>query len=147
MSPAPSPRHQWVVVNIVSELRTAVKKSKCKHCKVYDFIDVKIEEDIILQPDASIVCKPIHKKFLDFPPTIVVEILSDSTALKDRITKFSIYEKFGIQYYLIVDPEKESIEIYSLQNEKYRLQEFSQDVTYLFTQSDDCKIELTLKNI
>jgi Uma2 family endonuclease len=147
MSPAPSPRHQWVVVNIVSELRTAVKKSKCKHCKVYDFIDVKIEEDIILQPDASIVCKPIHKKFLDFPPTIVVEILSDSTALKDRITKFSIYEKFGIQYYLIVDPEKESIEIYSLQNEKYRLQEFSQDVSYLFTLSDDCKIEVTLKNI
>ena len=147
MSPAPSPRHQWIVVNIVSELRTAVKKSKCKHCKVYDFIDVKIEEDIILQPDASIVCKPIHKKFLDFPPTIVVEILSDSTALKDRITKFSIYEKFGIQYYLIVDPEKESIEIYSLQNEKYRLQEFSQDVSYLFTLSDDCKIEVTLKNI
>ena len=63
MSLAPTPRHQWIVVNMVSELRAAIKKSKCKHCKVYDFIDVKVEEDTILQPDASIVCRPIHKNF------------------------------------------------------------------------------------
>lgn len=80
MSPAPSPKHQWVVVNMVSELRAATRKSKCGRCKVYDFIDVKVEEDTILQPDASIVCKPIHKKFLDFPPSLVVEILSEATA-------------------------------------------------------------------
>lgn len=77
MSPAPSPRHQWVVVNTLSALRAALKKSRCKHCKVYDLIDVKVEEDPILQPDASIVCGSIHKKFLDFPPFLVVEILCE----------------------------------------------------------------------
>jgi len=147
MSPAPSPHHQWIVVNIVSELRAAIKKSKCKHCKVYDFVDVKVEEDTILQPDASIVCGAIHKKYVDFPPTLVVEILSDSTALKDRITKFSIYEKFGIKYYLIVEPEKESVEIYSLEDSKYNLQEFSQENPFTFSLSDDCNIDIVMKNI
>lgn len=147
MSPAPSPRHQWIVVNIVSELRSAIKKSKCKNCKVYDFIDVKIEEDTLLQPDASIVCKPIHKKFLDFPPALVVEILSEATALKDRITKFNIYENFGIKYYLIVDPEKELVEIYLLKSSKYVMQKFSPVKPFAFSLSNDCKIEVTLKNI
>ena len=53
---------------------------------MYDFIDVKIEEDTILQPGASIVCKLIHKKFLDFSAALIVEILSDATVLKDRHT-------------------------------------------------------------
>jgi Uma2 family endonuclease len=147
MSPAPTPSHQWLTVNIGSELRAAIKKSKCKHCKVYDFIDVKVEEDTILQPNASIVCKPIHKKFLDFPPSLVVEILSETTALKDRIAKFSIYENFGIKYYLIVDPETESVEIYLLKDSKYILQKFSQETPFTFSMNDDCKIQVILKNI
>ncbi len=99
---------------------------------MYDFIDIKIEEDTIVQPDCSIVCKPITKKFLDFPPTLVVEILSPSTALKDRYTKFSIYEKFGIKYYMIVDEEKNEIEIYSLVDSKYLLQPINRDSTFIF---------------
>jgi Uma2 family endonuclease len=146
MSPAPSPRHQWIAVNILSELREGVKKSKCKDCKVYDFVDVKVEEDTILQPDASIICGSIHKKFVDFPPTLVVEILSDATALKDRITKLSIYEKFGIKYYLIVDPEKEKVEIYSLKDSKYNLQQFSPENPFTFSLSEECNIDVVIKN-
>jgi Uma2 family endonuclease len=146
MSPAPSPRHQWIVVNVVSELREAIKKSNCTHCKVYDFVDVKVEEDTIVQPDASLICKPIHKRFVDFPPTLVVEILSESTALKDRITKFAIYEKFGIKYYLIVDPEKETVEIYSLQDSKYTLQDLAPENAFTFFLTDDCNFDIIVKN-
>jgi hypothetical protein len=32
-----------------------VEKSKCQHCTVYNFIDYKIEEDTIVQPDILIV--------------------------------------------------------------------------------------------
>ena len=146
MSPAPTPRHQWLVANIMFEFKSALKKSNCKNCKMYDFIDLKIDESTILQPDSSIVCKPITKEFLDFPPTLVVEILSPSTALKDRHTKFSIYEKFGIKYYLIVDPERESEEIYSLENSKYILQKTSSEIPFIFSLDEDCKIEVLFKN-
>ena len=147
MSPAPNPKHQWLVANFIFELKNAIKKSKCKNCKVYDFIDVKIEEDTVVQPDVSIVCKPIHKKFLDFPARLVVEILSEATALKDRHTKFSLYQNFGIKYYLIVDPEEETVEIFCLENSKYLLQNFSPENPFTFSLSDDCKIDVVLKNI
>ena len=147
MSPASNMKHQWIVANIIYELKKAIKESKCKHCRVYNFIDLKIEEDTIVQPDCSIVCRPTKQNFLDFPPSLVVEILSDSTALKDRITKFSIYKKFGIEYYLMIDPEKESVEIYSLQDSKYVLQKYLQNTPYTFSLSEDCKIEVAIKNI
>ncbi len=132
MSPAPNLRHQWIGPNIIYELKKAIKESQCKQCEVYDFIDIKIEEDTIVQPDCTIICKPAKKNYLDFAPTLVVEILSDATALKDRHTKFSLYENFGIQYYLIVDPDKESVEIYSLQNSKYILQKHFSDKPFYF---------------
>ena len=91
MSPAPVPRHQWVSSNIKAELRNAIKKAICKNCKVYDCIDIKVADDTILQPDAVVVCKEINKPFLDFAATIVVEILSPSTVIKDRNNKFYIY--------------------------------------------------------
>jgi len=143
----PAPNHQWIIANICSEFLSEIKKLNLKQCKVFSFLDTKIKEDILVKPDCSIVCKPIHKKFLDFPPVLVVEILSEATALKDRISKFSIYENFGIKYYIIVDPEKKSVEIYLLKDSKYFLQKFSQEKVYVFSFDDDCNIEVILKNI
>lgn len=146
MSPAPTTRHQWVAANIIFELKRAIKKSVCKNCKVYDFIDIKIKEDTIVQPDCSIICKPPKNNFLDFPAALVVEILSPSTALKDRHTKFSLYENFGIKYYLIVNQDKEEVEIYCLENSKYVLQKSSLKTPFVFSLDDDCEIKLLLKD-
>ena len=146
MSPAPTPRHQWLVLNIAYELKATLKRSNCKNCEVYDFIDVKIEEDTILQPDCSVVRQAIHKNFLDFPPALVVEVLSPATELKDRHTKFSLYESFGIKYYLIADPEKESVEIYMLHDKQYVLTSHSSGAPFTFTFPDDCKIDVLIKN-
>ena len=147
MSPAPSPQHQWISNNIKYELTNAIKKTKCSHCKVYDFIDVKVTDDTVLQPDAVVVCKPISKKFLDFPAALVVEILSPGTALKDRHNKFSSYEKMGIPYYLIVDTDNQTIEIYSLVNGQYQKIEFDATKEFIFSLADDCNIPVVLNNI
>ncbi len=147
MSPSPNMKHQWIAANIMGELRNALKNAQCKNCKVYDFVDIKITENTIVQPDCSVICKPTKKNYLDFPPSLVVEILSPSTALKDRHTKFSLYENFGIKYYLIVDEEKNEVEIYSLQNSKYKLQENPPEIPFVFLLDNDCKIEVLLKNI
>jgi Uma2 family endonuclease len=102
MSPAPTPQHQLIAGNLIYEFNKAIKKSGCKNCKVYVFIDVKFSEDTILQPDVLIVCKSILKNFLDFPAALVVEILSPATAFKDRNSKFFLYEKLGIKYFLLM---------------------------------------------
>ncbi len=148
MSPAPAPRHQWISSNIKGELRNAIKRSGCKKCKVYDFIDIKVSEDTILQPDAVVVCKEITKPFLDFAAAIVVEILSPSTAMKDRNNKFYIYQSQKIPYYIIIDTDKSEIEIYQLDEDgKYQLQDFSQPKPFTFLPDNNCSIEVTLENI
>jgi Uma2 family endonuclease len=99
MSPAPKSKHLWICANLLSEFRVALQNIKCNDYKVYGFVDVKYSDDTIFEPDGLIVCGEIKQHFLDFPPKLVFEILSPSTALKDRHTKFSFYEKFVIPYY------------------------------------------------
>lgn len=148
MSPAPAPRHQWISSNIKYEIKDAIKKSGCTDCKVYDFIDIKVTEDTILQPDAVVVCHEITKPYLDFPAVIVVEILSPSTAMKDRNNKFYIYQSQKIPYYIIIDVEKNEIEIYNIKEDgKYNLEKFTSAEPYPFLLDKDCFAYVTLNNI
>jgi Uma2 family endonuclease len=148
MSPAPSPRHQWISSNIKYELKGAIKHSGCTNCKVYDFIDIKVSEDTILQPDAVVVCNDITKPFLDFPAALVVEILSPATALKDRNAKFYIYEKMKIPYFIMVDTDKKEIEVYQLKMDgKYSLEAIPAGSSYCFQLDEDCSAAVILDNI
>lgn len=148
MSPAPIPRHQWISNNIKYRLTDAVKKGGCKKCKVYDFIDVKVSDDTILQPDAIVVCKEITKAFLDFTAALVVEILSPSTAMKDRNNKFYIYQSQKIPYYIIIDADKNEIEVYHLKDDrKYQLEKIDTTLPYTFYLDEGCAAEVVLNNI
>ena len=44
----------------------------------------------------------------------MVEVLSPSTAEKDRELKKNIYARFGVREYWIVDPDTRSIEVYEV---------------------------------
>ncbi len=143
MAPAPAPRHQLISNRIKYELTGAIKRKGCKDCDFYDFIDIKIAEDTVLEPDAVVCCKEITKLFLDFPPAIVVEVLSPSIAMKDRNNKFYQYQFFKIPYYIIIDTDKNTVEIYLLNREgKYQLENISSDELYTFTLDDTCSIQL-----
>ncbi len=145
MSPAPVPLHQRVAAELRTELVLAVRKSDCKKCRVYDPLDYKIANDTILVPDILIICGEVKKKYLDFPPSLVVEILSPSTALRDRHTKYELYQQQGVKYYLIVDADKKNIQVYMLRDGKYYLQETNN--SYLFLLNDDCTITPDLTNV
>jgi Uma2 family endonuclease len=138
MSPAPTPKHQRIANAIKYQLTDALKKINCKVCEVYDFLDYLVEDDTILQPDGLVVCSEIEKKYLDFPPRLVLEVLSPSTALKDRHAKFNIYKEKGVQYYLIANIENNILEIYHLVNEGYVLQAVNADGSYEFEYEKDC---------
>ncbi len=137
MSPMPSPLHQRISSEILTEFSVLLKQNKCS-CTVYQPIDLKIDEHTVLNPDLLIVCEPIEKQFLDFPPQLVVEILSPSTRLKDLNTKFELYQNFGIPYYIIVDPDNQTIAVYILKsNGIYEVLE----KPYRFLLNDSCCIE------
>ncbi len=62
------------------------------------------------------------KKQMQFPPPdLVVEVLSETTARRDRGIKFDDYEAHAIPEYWIIDPETEIVEQYELADGKYQL--------------------------
>lgn len=145
MSPAPGMRHQDVSGNLFSIFKDALSRQEC-NCKVFLPIDYRVNEDTVLQPDLLIVLNPVMGKFISEPPALVVEILSPSTALKDRNNKLHIYETQKIPYYLIVDPDKNIVEVYSLNDEgEYALAPLLN--TYTFDLPGHCSIELDVARI
>jgi Uma2 family endonuclease len=145
MSPAPVPAHQRVNSTLIFEFESALKAGG-KKCKLYLPLDWKIAEDIIVQPDILIVCDKIEKKFLDFPPALIVEILSPATAAKDRGLKMEIYQSQKVKYYLIADPQFKKLEIYQLLNDKYEPVSINPDA-YTFNLNDECTAEVNFSDI
>jgi len=145
MSPAPLPEHQDINLALGGILKTALKES-CGKCKVYLPIDWKINENTVVQPDLLVVCKEIKKKFLDFTPSLTVEILSPATAYKDRHEKFELYEQEGVQYYLIIDPQFKKVEIFELTKGKYQLSNTTSG-NFTFILEDDCRFSVNFEGI
>ncbi len=143
MCPSPVPPHQRVST-VLSRRFEALEK--CKNCTVYQPLDWKITEDTIVQPDLLVVCDEIKKKYLDFPPVLVVEILSPSTASKDRGEKMELYQQQQVKYYLIVDPHFKKVEIYEYINGQYEPVSVDPE-TYPFVLHSDCTVEVNLLDI
>ena len=112
MTPAPSIKHQQTSQNIAALLHEALLE--CGECRALLPVDWKISEDTVVQPDNLVVCGEVGGTYLKKAPVLIFEILSPSTAIKDRKTKFTLYEKEGVRHYVIVDPEERLAKIYSL---------------------------------
>ncbi|WP_262889807.1 Uma2 family endonuclease [Spirosoma endbachense] len=62
------------------------------------------------------------KKQTLFPaPDLVIEVLSDGTAKRDRGIKFQDYQAHGVEEYWIIDADDRFIEQYHLVDEQYQL--------------------------
>jgi Uma2 family endonuclease len=46
-------------------------------------------------------------------PDLVIEILSPSTAERDRTVKLKLYQRQGVGEYWIVDPETKTVEVWA----------------------------------
>jgi Uma2 family endonuclease len=145
MSPSPVPKHQLVAASLRMEIGIALKQ--CEHCRVYDPVDYLIKEDTIVQPDVMVLCSKPTKKFIDFTPSLVAEILSPSTALRDRNTKYELYQNEGIKYYLIVDADAKEIEIYQLVNNSYTLVNENPAETFEFIFEGECRANVNLSDV
>jgi Uma2 family endonuclease len=145
MSPAPTPKHQ-IIANSLGALFYNELRS-CKKCSVAQAIDFKITEDTIIQPDISVLCKATNKKYVDFPPALVVEILSPAMALKDRHTKSALYAGQKIPYYIIISPDTDEAEIYELEDENYTLKQKGKAFSYTFIFPEGCTATIDFSEI
>lgn len=83
-------------------------------------VDWKIDDETIVQPDNLVIChEPVNEAYILKAPKIIFEVLSKSTARKDKTVKFDLYEKEGVEYYIIVDPDDEIAKVYRLKDGRY----------------------------
>jgi len=147
MSPAPYPKHQRLVAKIWKELDDNL--TECSNCEVYiSPIDWKIDDTTVVQPDVALFCEKTANQYFSKTPPIVVEVLSKATALKDVTTKFELYQKVGVKYYVIVEPESEVADIFRLESGKYQLvKKFTSQDSYDFELENSCKTKIDFANV
>ncbi|WP_295384314.1 Uma2 family endonuclease [uncultured Thiodictyon sp.] len=104
MSPAPSIKHQDVVLRLSSRIEQQLRGKPCR-----PFVaptDVKLSESDVVQPDILVVCDPgkITPSHIEGAPDLIVEVLSPGTSARDLRDKKALYERAGVREYLVVDP-------------------------------------------
>jgi len=118
MSPAPMIEHQSISNKIARYLDETFQD--CEKCLSLLPVDWKIDEETVVQPDNLVIChKPTHKAYLTKAPKIIFEVLSKSTASKDKNLKYRLYEQEGVEYYIIVNPDDKIAKVYQLKDGKY----------------------------
>ena len=117
MMARPSMVHAQIQSNIHGIFKNHLKG---KSCRPFVDGDVFLSENDNFVPDVMIVCNPeiIKKNGIYGAPDLVVEILSPSTANRDKIAKLFAYEKYGVKEYWIVHQEEKSVEVYLRQDNK-----------------------------
>lgn len=109
-----SPQHVLIVTNVVAELRGQLKG---RACTVYSTdLRVKVSETgLYTYPDAVVVCDtPLFdddNRDTLLNPTLIVEVLSESTKDYDRGEKFEHYRSISsFKEYVLISQDKHHVE-------------------------------------
>lgn len=147
MAPAPFRYHQRILLRLSHEIMDHLDDAPQGELNIAPF-DVHLDKHNVFQPDLCWFSEErrnfLSRRGAEGAPDWVIEVLSESTARLDRITKRELYAKFGVKELWLIDPESDLIERYLLQKDPsqpegiYRLGEHE-------TLVPACLPELTLR--
>jgi len=143
MAPSPIKSHQWFTSKFIQLSNNEIEKGilKC-NCYTYSELDWIIDDHSVVRPDCMVVCGNFITDYLNFAPTLIVEISSVKKKLRDRNTKFNLYEMQGVRYYILGDTENKTVEVFELIKEKY-----VPKYNTLFQLTADCSIDFNVFNL
>jgi Uma2 family endonuclease len=114
LAPAPSDKHQSIVVELLAALHRFITENSLGQIRVSPY-DVVLSDNDVVQPDLLFVSREragiITRANVQGAPDLVVEVLSPGTAQYDRGYKRTLYGRHGVREYWLVDPEAETIEV------------------------------------
>ncbi|MFG6099802.1 Uma2 family endonuclease [Leptolyngbyaceae cyanobacterium CCMR0082] len=109
-----SDEHVTIGINITSLLRSALRGS---NCRTYGS-DMKVQIDAVnhyYYPDVMVSCDQRDREFKYFKkyPTLIIEVLSESTEAKDRGKKFEHYRHLEtLREYVLVSQAQQQVEVF-----------------------------------
>ena len=133
MMAPPTTAHQLISGELFAQLHAYLKGKTCRAIPAPFAVrlferdgDSPENVDTMVEPDISIVCDPskLDQHGCKGAPDMVVEILSPSTRRHDRMTKFNLYQRAGVQEYWIVDPINKDVQSFVLEDGRYSVKEF-----------------------
>lgn len=106
--------HNVATLNLATILRRELKGNSCR--VFIESVKTRVEAaDCFFYPDVVVTCDMRDRQTPDYisHPTLVVEVLSDSTAAFDRGAKFAAYRKLeSLQEYILVDVAAQRVEVF-----------------------------------
>jgi Uma2 family endonuclease len=124
LTPAPGTSHQGVLIDLGALLHRHVKEKGLGRVFVAP-TDCILSDITVLQPDILFVDTEhrslISARAVEGPPTLVVEVLSPTTARRDRGGKRDLYAQHGVPWYWIVESAARRIDAYRLVGDTYQL--------------------------
>lgn len=122
MTPAPETEHQRISKKIAFCFYGQIDAKGLGEI-FYAPIDVALSDKDVFQPDVLIILHEhrdrIQEKRIVGAPDLVVEILSSSSLVTDRVIKRRAYEEAGVAEYWLVDPKQQAIEVFVLEEDVY----------------------------
>ena len=121
----PARIHQKISGELFGQLREYLKGKKCEVYAAPFAVrlfeengDLPERVDTLVEPDISVVCdkNKLDKNGCKGAPDLVIEILSPSTVRHDRFVKLGLYQRAGVREYWIVEPETQTVQVYTLEN-------------------------------
>ena len=116
--PTPFRKHQGVVTRATVLLAEHVQDRRLGRVYVAP-LDVVFDRKkaLVLQPDVMFVSRErsdILNNFVEGPPDLVAEVISESSQQYDRVSKLEWYRNYHVREYWVIDPEAQEIEVIRL---------------------------------
>ncbi len=122
VSPVPALRHQTVCKRLGIVMDAFVKRHDPGAFYMHP-VHVVLSEHVHYEPDLSFISKArLHicqEAFVEGPPDLVIEVISESNRTHDTVVKYRDYERYGVREYWLVDLREEHIRTLFLEGGKY----------------------------
>ncbi len=121
MSPRPAINHINIAGNLYNLFANYLRGRTCT--VLPDGADLYLSEKDRFVPDMMVVCdrSKIQNDGVHGAPDLVVEVLSPSTAKRDKTYKKDAYARSGVREYWLVSPGEKSVEVYRLEGTDFVL--------------------------
>lgn len=126
---APSRIHQTILGELYTVINNYIK-SKNGFCRVYPApfaVKLKKDRQTIVEPDISVICdrNKLTDRGCTGAPDWIIEIVSPGNSSHDYILKLNLYASAGVREYWIVDPHREQIFVYHLDQEAFEVEAYT----------------------
>ena len=141
---APSNIHQIIAAQIYRYIFDFIYSQSGRCVPRIAPADVNLGKDdkTMVQPDVMVVCdrNKIQRQKINGAPDMVVEIISESTRMKDSSVKLMKYKEAGVREYWLVDPDKKLVVVYEFEHEKYPVIYGFDDVVSVGIFGSECRV-------